>query len=331
MSILIVDDSAKQRMLLQHYLKKGGITDVALAGSADEAFEVLEADSPDQSSQVDVILMDIVLPGINGIEACRIIGGKEHLRDIPIVMVTGMTDMENLELAFSAGAIDYISKPVKAVELLARVRSLLKLKQEMDLRKSRERELLEATHQLMKANQVLERLSLLDGLTEIGNRRYFDIYLDREWKRAVRENKPLSMLFIDIDHFKAFNDTYGHQQGDECLKQVAGCLNKALKRPGDFLTRYGGEEFAAILPDTDVDGAVFQAEIMCSNIEDLAIPHTGTSVSDRVTISIGVASVIPCSNLDSSALIASADQALYKAKQAGRNRLEWIALECEKD
>ena len=169
---------------------------------------------------------------------------------------------------------------------------------------------------------ILNRLSRIDGLTGIANRRHFDDLFYQEWKRAGRLSKPISLLLVDIDFFKNFNDTYGHQMGDECLKQVAGALSGALKRPCDVIARYGGEEFVAFLPETDEKGAIMVAETMQANMANVNIPHRNSQVSDKVTVSIGVSTVVPVANTLPGTLIADSDKALYQAKQEGHNRIK---------
>jgi diguanylate cyclase (GGDEF)-like protein len=323
MSILIVDDSKIMRSLFESYLKDEGYKDILLARSAREAFEKLGMYSPSSvKSDVDLILMDIIMPGMDGIEACKHIKRDERFKDIPIIMVTASKDIANLQLAFAAGAMDYITKPLDKTVLLARVRSALKLKHEMDRRKAREEELMEVTRQLEAANQSLRRISSIDGLTGLVNRRHFEELLRREWRRAVKEGSPISFIMIDIDFFKHYNDTYGHLQGDECLKKIALALKGVLKRPGDIIARYGGEEFLAMLVDTDTKGALVVAEKMKSAVEKLAIEHSDSPISNIVTISLGISSAIPRRDLPSSALITEADKALYMAKEEGRNRIK---------
>jgi len=167
----------------------------------------------------------------------------------------------------------------------------------------------------------LRRLSYQDGLTGVANRRHFDDALAREWRRSAREKDPLSLIMIDIDLFKAYNDAYGHQKGDECLKQVAQSIRSELKRPGDLAARYGGEEFVVILPDTDMEGAVAVAEKIQNSVEGLRIPHQASDVSDHVTVSQGVATAIADPTDTPEALVKAADQALYQAKKAGRNQV----------
>lgn len=320
--ILIVDDSELSRLLLESILRGDGYQDILVAESPAEMFELLAGRSREgvDHSSVDLILMDIVMPEMDGIEATRRLKARNHWRDIPVVMVSVKDEEESLERAFDAGAIDYISKPVSKVELRARVRSILKLKEEMDQRKKRERELLVLTGRLEEANEKLRRLSNLDGLTGIANRRYLDETLPREWRRTTRSRQFISAIMVDIDFFKSFNDTYGHQHGDVCLMSVAQALNKAMRRPADFLARYGGEEFIAVLPETDLEGAMMVAEAMHLNVSGLALEHAGSRVSSYVTVSIGIACLVPDNTSEPSELIAASDQALLRAKREGRNR-----------
>lgn len=329
-TILVVDDSVHVHKQIEVFLKTAGYSNLLFAESASEVFKHLNVESPEKEpNKVDLILMDINMPGLSGVEVCRQIKTIERFRDIPIVMVTAEDTDAGLQPAFEAGAVDYIKKPVSEVELVVRVGSVLKLKHEMDERKNREQELLnitglleESNQKLQQVNVILNRLSRIDGLTGIANRRHFDDLFCQEWKRAGRLSKPISLLLVDIDFFKNFNDTYGHQLGDECLKQVAGALSRALKRPCDVIARYGGEEFVAFLPETDEKGAIMVAETMQVNMADANIPHRNSPVSDKVTVSIGVSTAVPAANLLPGTLIADADKALYQAKQEGRNRIK---------
>ncbi|MEI6313987.1 MAG: diguanylate cyclase [Syntrophus sp. (in: bacteria)] len=322
-NILLVDDAEEIRLLITHQLRKAGYTRVIEAASAADAFSLLGLDRYDKTTVagIDLIIMDIVMPEIDGIEACRRIKEDKRFEDIPVIMITALADKEILQSAFDAGAMDYITKPVDKLELIARVRSSLRLKDEMENRRERERELIVMSRELAAANQILQRLSLLDGLTGIPNRRRFDEVLAYEWKQAMRSKRPLSLVMMDIDHFKDFNDHYGHLTGDDCLKKVAMAMSGILKRPTDFLGRYGGEEFAAILPMTASDGAMAIATAMRIGVLNLAIPHDYSSVASRVTISMGIATLVPRRGMMSTMLISAADQALYEAKAGGRNRI----------
>ncbi|MEL6821789.1 MAG: diguanylate cyclase [Calditrichota bacterium] len=321
MAILLVDDKADNRLLLKRILEKGEVGNVLTLSSAEKALDYLDNSQHDPLSEpIDLILMDFQMPEINGIEACRIIQAYDYLKDIPVIMVTANEDLHLLEEAFESGAVDFLQKPVNKIELLARSKAALRLKAETDKRKKRENELLKVTTSLEQANRQLHKLSATDGLTDVHNRRKFDEYLDREWKRATRDTSTLTLVLIDIDHFKLFNDTYGHPAGDICLKSVAGALSSCLNRPGDFLARYGGEEFAVILPQTDIEGAMHVAEALRLAVKNLQIPHESSPTSDHITVSVGFTENQPRSNNKLSDFIAIADHALYEAKSAGRDR-----------
>ncbi|GIW47582.1 MAG: diguanylate cyclase response regulator [Deltaproteobacteria bacterium] len=322
MRILIVDDSEDSRLLLVSILKSAGYDDVVVVGSALGAFERLGMNNPySTATDIDLVIMDIFMPDMNGIEACRLIKAVNYLQDVPVIIVTAADEVMYLQMAFAVGAIDYITKPFKKIELLARVRSALRLKSEIDRRKERERELLEVMRQLEEANRKLYMLSSSDGLTGIANRRYFESYLKQEWTRVLRYRRPISLIFVDVDFFKLYNDTYGHLMGDECLKQIAEAIANSLYRSTDMVARYGGEEFVVLLPETDENGAFIVAERIRSKVEGLDIPHSASRVSDHVTVSLGVATMVPQNGLSTDDLVDAADKALYRAKREGRNRI----------
>ncbi len=326
--ILIVDDSAGARLLIETALRAQGHSRFTSVDSAQAAFHALAMDAEPLNAppEFDLILMDLLMPEIDGIEACRQIKSCPRYTDVPLIMVTAEESPACLKAAFEAGAMDYVRKPVNRVELGARVQSALRLKQEMDCRKAHERELVELT-------EKLRRLSQVDGLTEIANRRHFDEELVRAWRRAQRQyesiaqpqNGSIALVMIDIDHFKSYNDEYGHLAGDDCLRRVAEVLRTAAKRPFDLVARYGGEEFAVLLPDTGGAGAEVVAEQMRAAVEASDIPH-GRSRLGRVTISCGAAAA-RVSGLEPASLIATADRRLYEAKHAGRNRVVGAAEE----
>ena len=324
MSILIISHTKKIGKKLKKYLKKGGFKKTLCARSANDAFNILGLGSEKETLLgVDLILVDMALPDPGGLSVCRIIQEEGRFRDLPFIVISGNEGVKNLTAAFSFGAVDYIYTPPRKVETLTRVRAALRLKQEMDIRKAREHELLEVTKNLAAANQTLRRMAFLDGLTGIANRRYFDEFLQKEWRRAVRTKKAIALILLDIDHFKEYNDIYGHFDGDECLKLVAKTLESTMKRPGDHAIRYGGEEFAVILAeDINAEGAMVVAESLRANVAALVIEHNGSTTSDHVTISVGVALCYPGGNISQESLVAAADRALYDAKLRGRNQVQ---------
>jgi diguanylate cyclase (GGDEF)-like protein len=321
MCILVVDDCAETCLALKDLLELLGYQGTLTASSREEALQVLRCDEPAAETSIHLVLVDVQLPGLDGLETCRRIKATPHLRDIPVLVMTAGIKEELLAQAFEAGASDYLCKPLNTVELHARLRSALALKGELDKRRQREQELLEVTRQLQKLNEELQRLAVLDELTGIANRRYFNMLLNQEWGRATRAVLPLSLVLIDIDCFKRYNDAHGHQKGDECLRKVADCLNAHVKRSGDCVARYGGEEFAVILAHTGLQGAATMAEMLRRSVAELGLEHACSPVAPRVTISLGAASTVPERGGSAEMLLAAADNALYEAKRAGRNQV----------
>jgi diguanylate cyclase (GGDEF)-like protein len=319
--ILVVDDSALMRAMLVRLLRQVGQTDVLTADSGASAFATLGFDDDSNPAAIDLILMDLVLPDTDGIAAIRALASRKRLRNIPVIMVTAMQEVEVLRGAFEAGATDYLTKPLNEVELLARVGAALRLKREIDRREAHERELVAMSQALATANAQLEQLSRTDPLTGLANRRSFDQVLASEWARGLRQRTPLTLLLLDVDHFKRFNDTYGHQEGDRCLIAVAGVLREAASRASDLAARYGGEEFVILLPDTDAEGGRAVGERALATLATLAIPHRASSVGPFVSASIGIASCIPEARTSAKALVEAADRALYRAKETGRARV----------
>lgn len=325
--ILVVDDSPVYRAAITHLLRAGGFEDIESVVSPIEALSIMGVgvSTPMIETTVDLVLMDYDMPEMNGTEATRRLKADARLHDVPVIMITSQTDEESLKAAFDAGVTDYVSKPPSPVELLARVQSALRLKSEMDQRRAREREVLSLVEQLQQANHRLENLAALDGLTGIPNRRKLDETLDVEWRRSTRTQSSISLLMMDVDFFKRYNDTYGHLAGDECLKRIARALEGGVRRTGDFLARYGGEEFAAVLPHTDLAGACAVGQTLRAAVEALGIPHEASDTAVIVTISVGAASTT-VDRRELGSLIAAADEALYQAKSQGRNQVNGIAV-----
>ncbi|HEY9910009.1 MAG TPA: diguanylate cyclase, partial [Thermosynechococcaceae cyanobacterium] len=226
---------------------------------------------------------------------------------------TALESEESVERAFEAGAVDYVTKPIHWAVLNQRVRRLIAqahLQQQQAL----------LQQQLQEANLALQRLANIDGLTGLANRRCFDEYFAQEWRRMVREQQPLSLILCDVDFFKQYNDTYGHQAGDRCLQSVAKAISSSVKRSSDFAARYGGEEFAVILSNTDEAGAAVVAEAICTSIRELNISHSGSEIAKHVTLSSGVATIVPQLQSSSELFFITSDAALYRAKKEGRDR-----------
>jgi diguanylate cyclase (GGDEF)-like protein len=328
MNILIVDDNDTMILLLEKVLMRGGYKQIYTANSCIEAARLLGVlGNTVHSIDIDLILLDVMMPEMDGIQICSMIKAHERYYDVPIIMVTGITEEVTLKNAFEAGAFDYITKPYKPVELLARVSSALKLKSEIDQRKKRESELLHVKRLLEEAVSSLQVTNLTDGLTGVKNRRGFDEQLIEEYQRTLRENTnrkkaaSLSLILLDVDQFKPFNDSYGHVEGDHCLQKIAHVLQQEIRRPGDYLARYGGEEFVILLPETSLEEAVTIAERLRVAVENLNIPHPQSDVCSFVTISLGVSSLVPTEQTNSDLFITFTDKALYKAKESGRNRV----------
>jgi diguanylate cyclase (GGDEF)-like protein len=262
----------------------------------------------------DVILLDAQLPDIDGFDVALKIRALEKVKDwTAIIFLTSMTKDEDLERGIEVGGDDYLLKPISEVVLKAKLKAMFRMVE-------MQRALVHMTEQLNEANAKLLRLSATDGLTGIANRRMYDELAIREWRRCERMKKPLALVMIDVDHFKLFNDKYGHQTGDECLKAVAAQVGKAAPRATDLAARYGGEEFVLVLGETDTDGAKWIANRLRQQVSDLKIPHYATA-SRHVTISCGVAAIIPEVNYSLDVLLKSADHALYQAKETGRDRV----------
>jgi diguanylate cyclase (GGDEF)-like protein len=292
-ALLIVDD---QPVILQSlYTVFADDYEVFVASSGQQALAFCNVQLP------DLILLDVNMPDMDGFETCRRLQANDLTGDIPIIFVTAKNEHDDETRGLEAGAVDFITKPVNPSVVRARVQTHLKLKLQAD---------------------TLRRLSQTDGLTGVANRRQFDEVMLKEWRRCSRNHLPLTLIFIDVDFFKRYNDHYGHQLGDDCLKALARVLKQGLRRPADLLARYGGEEFVCLLPETPLAGAKQTANGLEAAVRALAIPHVESDIAQVVTISLGVASAEPAEGEDPSALLDAADRLLYQAKQAGRGQVK---------
>ena len=291
--ICLVDDNMTSLTLARDMLKSD--YKVYPAPSAAKFFEIIENITP------DLILMDVDMPQMNGYEAVEKIKEDERFIDIPVIFLTAKTDEESELKGFELGAVDYITKPFHPSIIKARI----------------------STHlTIVEQRKVIEQIGLTDQLTKIANRRHFDNIMEKEWKRAIRDKTILGFIMIDADKFKNFNDTYGHQQGDVTLQTLAHVISTSVRRGADFAARWGGEEFAVLLPDTGPDGILMVAENIRKNVEKAMIPRIDdTSQSLSITVSIGGSYVKPSDTASVEDFVKRADDALYEAKEAGRNRV----------
>lgn len=301
MAILVVDDNKDIRDLIKLYLANACDVEVLLAASAAEATELLSED-------LDLILLDIVMPDKDGITICEEIKARPEFADTPIIFVTNQSELRTLERAYAAGAIDFIRKPFSKIELRARVCAMYQLSKEIKKRKQREEE--------------LKKMSMVDGLTGIANRRYFDELFEREWQVSRRSKSALSVILIDVDFFKPYNDSYGHLAGDEVLKEIATTIDTQLHRATDNVFRYGGEEFVVLLPGANLETALTIANNIRKQVENLEIPHLYTGhMPHFLTISAGVSRLVNDGEHTAEELFRQADIAMYNAKQTGKNKV----------
>ena len=290
--LLIVDDQPSNIQVLFDIFKDD--CEVCMALSGEAAFKFLEQRIP------DLILLDVVMPKVSGFDVCQRLKESARTADIPVIFVTANSDPEEEARGLVAGAVDFIAKPFHATVVKARVNTQLTVKRLAD---------------------QLRAMAMVDGLTGVANRRRFDAVLDVEWRRAAREGGELAVIMIDVDFFKRYNDRFGHLEGDNCLRQVAGALQQRLNRSPDLLARYGGEEFACVLPATGLDGALIFSNDLEQRVRALGLPHPDSEAAPVVTVSIGVAVGLPSEGGSAAALLASADTQLYCAKQNGRARV----------
>jgi two-component system chemotaxis family response regulator WspR len=313
--VLLVDDQAFVAEAVRRAIADETDIDFHFCSDPERALQFAQDIKP------SVILQDLVMPGTDGLSLVRQYRANPATSDIPIVVLSTKEDAQIKSAAFEAGANDYLVKLPDSIELVARLRyhsrSYLNLLQ----RDEAYRALRQSQQQLLEINLELQRLTHSDGLTGLSNRRYFDEYIGAEWQRALREQTTLGMLMIDVDSFKLYNDTYGHVAGDEVLKRIATQLGAASGRSSDLAARFGGEEFALVLPSTSAGGLRLLGEKVRLLVEALRIEHSAASGSAHVTISVGGATMVPHAGQDPTLLIAAADSALYRAKHNGKNQV----------
>jgi diguanylate cyclase (GGDEF)-like protein len=310
--ILVVDDDLFMRKILVRYLERENYRVV-------EATNGMEALKLYQEHQPDMILLDAMMPVLDGFECCSRLQKLPNGDHTPILIITALEDRESVDRAYEVGASDYVTKPIHWAVLRQRVRRLL---EQANLRQQLEA----ANQQLAVFIKELQRLVSIDGLTQVANRRCLDEYLDQECKRSHREQLPISLVLCDIDFFKNYNDNYGHQEGDRCLQEIAQALSQCTNRPADLVARYGGEEFAIILPNTDAEGGLNVAMRATEMVRSLKLLHNYSKAAPYVTISCGVATLVPPQQFQPINILKAADLSLYLAKAEGRNCVRQYAL-----
>lgn len=295
--VLIVDDDISNIEIMNAAL--GDDYEICFATSGEQALEVMQLTLP------DLVLLDVVMPGMQGFEVCSILKRDPLLSDIPVIFTTGLGDTEDEVRGLSLGAIDYVTKPIHPVVLRNRVKNHIELKTLRD---------------------HLAEIAVTDALTGLHNRRKLDQLMQDALQRRATSESWLSVIMIDIDFFKLFNDAYGHQSGDQCIHMIASALNRAVKAAAGFSARYGGEEFACVLPDTAPEEALVIAGNIRAQVHQLQIPHEKSMVSPWVTLSIGIASARTDTGLSMKEWIEAADRQLYIAKSQGRDRVAAITI-----
>lgn len=295
-TLLIVDDEKQNRTLLTELLQDD--YQIILAKNGVQALERAQSHLP------DLILLDVLMPEMDGLTVIRSLKAADATRHIPVIFVSALDTPDDEERGLDLGAVDYIAKPFHPPIVRARVRNHL-----------------QAVHQ----RSLLEQLALIDSLTEIPNRRRFTEVYEREWRRCMRNRQSLSLIMVDVDFFKRYNDTHGHAAGDAVLKQVASAIQLALKRPADFVARFGGEEFVVVLPDTDAANGWQMAERIRRAVEDEHIPYPESDAGPWLTVSLGGATQVPEGVEVDTRLFDEADRSLYEAKGKGRNQAAWSA------
>jgi two-component system chemotaxis family response regulator WspR len=318
--VLLVDDQVMIGEAVRRALAEHPDMEFHFCGNSAGAMAAAEQFKP------TVILQDLVMPGIDGLTLVRLYRTNPLTKDIPIIVLSTKEEPSVKREAFAVGANDYLIKLPDAIELIARIQHHSKAYLNQLQRDAAYLALHDSQRKLMEINVELQRLTHVDGLTGLSNRRYFDEYIAAQWNLAFRAQSPLSLLMIDVDNFKLYNDTYGHLAGDEVLKSIATAMHTSFARPTDLTARFGGEEFVVILPLTPLESLELLGERLLRTVEDLHIPHSASTVGDYVTISVGGAATIPEQRDSLLHLIEAADSALYEAKEFGKNRIVARAL-----
>lgn len=310
-TILVVDDMEENQILLRRLLTRAGYN-VRGAYDGHEALQIAESDLP------DMVLLDISMPDMDGYQVCRKLKKSPKLRDIPVIFISALGDMLDKEKAFSVGGVDYITKPIETRDVLMRVATHLSIRTMQKQLEQRNVDLEDEIVRREAVEQQLKHQATTDPLTQLFNRRQFLDLADRELSRSERKNRPISIIMMDIDHFKSVNDTYGHLIGDQVLVHLADiCLKDCRKY--DIWARYGGEEFIAMLPETDIGQCNLISERLRKRIADTSMQFGQITLS--ITVSMGISCIGVDSELNFDELVDQADQALYQSKRGGRNRV----------
>ena len=312
--VFLVDDQAMIGEAVRRALASESDIVFHYCGKAADAMAMAERLRP------TVILQDLVMPDIDGLTLVRQYRANPATRDIPVIVLSSKEDAAVKSECFAADVSDYLVKLPDKIELIARIRHHSKSYLNALQRDAAYRALSESQAKLIEMNQVLQRLSHVDGLTGLSNRRYLDEFMSTEWRRAARELTEFAVLMIDVDNFKKYNDNYGHLAGDEVLKAVAAAVRGSLHRPADLAARFGGEEFVVVLPGTTIHGARVMGERICRAVEALDVTHGAGGAGPRVTVSVGGAATLPVRGSMATDLLSVADEALYEAKAQGKNR-----------
>lgn len=313
--VLLVDDQLMIGEAVRRALVREPGVEFRYCPNPDDALKVAEEFKP------TVILQDLVMPGVDGLTLVRRYREAQSTHSIPIVVLSTREDASVKSEAFAVGASDYLIKLPDTIELVARIRHHSKAYIHEVQRDQAYHALHESQRKLLEINQELQRLTNVDGLTGLSNRRYFNEFSGPQWKLATREKTPIGILMVDVDNFKKYNDTYGHLAGDEVLKGVGAAMQRSVTRPTDLPARFGGEEFVVLLPASPLESVLAVGERLRANVEELRIPHVASTVCGHVTVSVGGAVTIPGPDDTLLRLIEAADQALYEAKETGKNRV----------